>query len=300
MRKHLLITAILAIFLSITFQLSAQVGINSDSSQPDPSAGLDVKFNNKGVVLPRMTTVQRNTIASPAEGLIIYNTDEKSLNLYNGMAWNSMTPIPAFACGLTISINHVVSGGVAPVNKTVVYGTVNGIPGELTKCWITSNLGSDHQATAVSDATEASAGWYWQFNRKQGYKHDGTTRTPATTWIGSISEPSDWVAANDPCNIELGTIWHIPTYTEWYNVDNIGGWTTWTGPWGSGLKMHAAGCLKINDGSLLSRGSYGFYWSSTQSDATYSWCLRFESGGSSMFGSYGKAYGYSARCVRDN
>ncbi len=144
MRKHILITAILAIFLLIAFQLSAQVGINSDSSQPDPSAGLDVKFNNKGFLPPRMTTLERNTIASPAAGLVIFNTDEKALNLYNGMAWNSMTPIPAFACGLTISINHVVSGGVAPVNKTVAYGTVTGIPGELTKCWITRNLGADH------------------------------------------------------------------------------------------------------------------------------------------------------------
>ena len=299
MRKHLLITAILAIFLSITFQLSAQVGINSDSSQPDPSAGLDVKFNNKGVVLPRMTTVQRNTIASPAEGLIIYNTDEKSLNLYNGMAWNSMTPIPAFACGLTISINHVVSGGVAPVNKTVAYGTVNGIPDELTKCWITSNLGSDHQATAESDATEASAGWYWQFNLKQGYKHDGSTRTPNTAWITSISESSDWVIANDPCNIELGTMWRIPTYTEWHNVLINGGWTSLIDPWNSGLRLHAAGFLDYSEGSLNQCGSGGYYWSSTQVGAAYGWGLYLENWGIDMYNS-NQAYGFSARCVRDN
>ena len=116
-------------------------------------------------------------------------------------------------------INHVASGGVAPVDKTVTYGTVTNIPGETSKCWITSNLGADHQATAVNDATEASAGWYWQFNRMQGYKHDGTTRTPNTTWITSINENLDWQAANDPCALELGNGWRIPTYTEWTNVD---------------------------------------------------------------------------------
>ena len=59
-------------------------------------------------------------------------------------------------CGLSKLVNHV-AGSVAPVTKTVIYGTVNNIPGEPTKCWITSNLGADHQATAVNDATEASA-----------------------------------------------------------------------------------------------------------------------------------------------
>ena len=70
--------------------------------------------------------------------------------------------------------------------------------------------GADHQATAVDDATEASAGWYWQFNRKQGYKHTGTTVIPAWNTT-SIDEDSDWIPANDPCAIELGAGWRIPT-----------------------------------------------------------------------------------------
>jgi hypothetical protein len=64
---------------------------------------------------------------------------------------------PGFICGSSLTISHV-AGAVAPVNKTVTYGTVTNIPGETSKCWITSNLGADHQATAVSDATEPSAG----------------------------------------------------------------------------------------------------------------------------------------------
>jgi hypothetical protein len=208
-------------------------------------------------------------------------------------------PVELWNCGISsLTINHV-AGAVAPVTKTTTYGTVTNIPGELAKCWITSNLGSDHQATAVNDATEASAGWHWQFNRKQGYKHDGTTRTPNTTWISSISESSDWLTANDPCNLELGTQWRLPTYTEWYNVDNTSGWATWNGPWGSGLKLHAAGYLYGSDGSLSNRGSNGYYWSSTQGDAAFGWSLGFGSGGSNMYYS-SKAYGFSARCVRDN
>ena len=149
----------------------------------------------------------------------------------------------------------------------------------------------------MSDATEASAGWYWQFNRKQGYQFI-SSRIPASTWISSISETSDWITANDPCNIELGTTWHLPTYTEWYNVDNVGGWTTWTGPWGSGLKLHAAGYLSYSDGSLTNRGSNGYYWSSTEDDATNGWHLDFNISLSYMNLNH-KAAAFSVRCVRD-
>ncbi len=204
-----------------------------------------------------------------------------------------------FVCGTVLTINHVTTGGVAPVNKTTTYGTVTNIPGETAKCWITSNLGSTQQATSVSDATEASAGWYWQFNRKKGYKHDGSTLTPAWT-ITSITESSDWLTTNDPCNLELGAAWRLPTYTEWYNVDNTGGWTNWSGPWGSGLKLHAAGCLDYSNGALGTRGSNGNYWSSTQNSTVYGWGLNFGSGGSSMYNGGYKAYGFSARCLRDN
>jgi hypothetical protein len=200
-------------------------------------------------------------------------------------------------CGSSIVINHV-AGEVAPVSKTVTYGIVTNIPGELTKCWISSNLGADRQATAVNDATEPSAGWYWQFNIKQGFKYEGTTRTPSTTWITSITGSSDWLTVNDPCAIELGTGWRIPTYTEWNNVKSAGSWTNWNGPWNSGLKMHAAGFLIDPEGSLGDRGISGNYWSSTQ-DSQFDNIGIYLGFGDwiSVGGSY-KAMGFSVRCVR--
>ena len=202
-------------------------------------------------------------------------------------------------CGTSLAISHPVVAGVAPVSKIIIYGTVTNIAGETTKCWITSNLGADRQATAVSDATEASAGWYWQFNRRQGFKHDGTTRTPGTTWITTIIESSDWIATNDPCSLELGTSWRLPTSTEWTNVDATGNWTSWAGPWNSALKLHAAGCLVATDASLSYRGTSGFYQSSVQNDANYGRYLYFYST-SSVMNFNSKAYGFSVRCIRDN
>ncbi len=200
-------------------------------------------------------------------------------------------------CGDSITVNHL-AGNVAPVSKTVTYGTVINIPGEISKCWITSNLGSDHQATSKNDATEASAGWYWQFNRMQGYKHDGTTLTPNITWITSISEDSDWLEANDPCALEIGNGWRVPTYTEWFNVDDAGSWETWDDSWNSDLKLHGAGYLEVYSGSLSFRGGYGFYRSSAQEGTNAAMTLRLSSG-ESYLGSNAKAYGFSVRCIRE-
>lgn len=227
---------------------------------------------------------------------------------YNGCGCSAVdtltqTTLPCWTCGIsTLTINHTPTAGVAPVTKTTTYGTVTNIPGELTKCWITKNLGATLQATAVNDNTEASAGWYWQFNLKQGFQHDGTIRTPGTTWISTIYEYTDWQTVNDPCNIELGTQWRIPTYTEWYNVDNTGGWTNWNGPWGSALKLHAAGYLIYSNGFLYDRGTLGFLWSGTHYISYFAYSLYFSSSTSYMLhdvSGCGKAYGYSVRCIRD-
>ncbi|MEM1323691.1 MAG: right-handed parallel beta-helix repeat-containing protein [Bacteroidota bacterium] len=56
-------------------QLSAQVAINADGSQPDSSAILDIQSTNKGLLTPRMTEDDRNAIANPATGLMVYQTD---------------------------------------------------------------------------------------------------------------------------------------------------------------------------------------------------------------------------------
>ena len=59
----------------VTSVSKAQVAINTNSSTPDPSSMLDVTSVDKGFLLPRMNMSARNLIGSPANGLIIYQTD---------------------------------------------------------------------------------------------------------------------------------------------------------------------------------------------------------------------------------
>jgi hypothetical protein len=51
----------------------AQTGIGTTA--PNASAKLEVAATDKGFLLPRMTATQRGAIASPANGLLVYQTD---------------------------------------------------------------------------------------------------------------------------------------------------------------------------------------------------------------------------------
>jgi hypothetical protein len=57
---------------------------------PDPSASLEIVSTSKGLLLPRMTTAQRDNVSGPVAGLLIYNTSTSGLNFYNGVAWGAV------------------------------------------------------------------------------------------------------------------------------------------------------------------------------------------------------------------
>ena len=86
-KKELINAALLMLFLPLPSFLAGQVAINADGSAPNPSAMLDVKSNEKGVLVPRMTTSQRNNIDAPANGLLVYDLDDQHFYFFNGFEW---------------------------------------------------------------------------------------------------------------------------------------------------------------------------------------------------------------------
>lgn len=177
-------------------------------------------------------------------GLLFFGCS-KSKNSSNNPTGNN------FVCGTTLTVTHT-AGSVAPVTKTVKYGTVSSNLTGATKCWITQNLGADHPATSYDDTSRASAGWYWQFNRKQGYTFNGTTRIPSAAWDTTHNTTGDWDGANDPCTLLLGSGWRMPTQLEFKNVISSGGWPTGQAAYGSTLNLHGAGYIYF-DGTLQSQ-----------------------------------------------
>lgn len=79
---------LLIAFLGCTYFVKAQgIAVNNDGTDPDLSSILDVKSTSKGLLLPRMTQAQRDAILSPAQGLIIFQTNNVSGYYFFDGAW---------------------------------------------------------------------------------------------------------------------------------------------------------------------------------------------------------------------
>ncbi len=59
-------------------------------SNPDPSAELEIRSTQGGVLFPRMTAGQRTSITSPGTGLLVYDTDSAAFMVYTGSAWTKI------------------------------------------------------------------------------------------------------------------------------------------------------------------------------------------------------------------
>ncbi|RYE17990.1 MAG: hypothetical protein EOP51_22890, partial [Sphingobacteriales bacterium] len=85
---------IISLLIFFSFQLFAarstaqNVGIGT--ANPAASAKLDINSTSQGLLPPRMTTAQRNAISSPAAGLIIFNTTNASLEMFDGVYWTPL------------------------------------------------------------------------------------------------------------------------------------------------------------------------------------------------------------------
>jgi hypothetical protein len=118
------------------------VAINTDGNNPDPSAGLDVKFDNKGLLVPRMTRIQRTAIASPAEDLMVYCTKcgtNGSLSIFTNGSWLTFAPC---------TVTSPVSGTPAMSPGQIIWNW-NSVPDATGYKWNTT----DDYASAVEMGT---------------------------------------------------------------------------------------------------------------------------------------------------
>lgn len=85
MKKINLHLLILLSFFALNYNVYSQVGIGTVT--PDASSVLDLSSSTKGMLAPRMTTVQRLAIASPADGLLVYDTTDAAFYFYKSAVW---------------------------------------------------------------------------------------------------------------------------------------------------------------------------------------------------------------------
>lgn len=154
------------VFLTlITFTTAfSQVGI--DNPLPDANAILDLKASDKGILIPRMTTIQRFSMLSSCSpscpnGLLVFDTNKKSFFFLDGNQWYAMSPFttPDASSGTNEDIttdNTLVQDvgiGIAPAaglklhvnGNTSITGTL-GVSGDFN----TTNLNASGYITSGS------------------------------------------------------------------------------------------------------------------------------------------------------
>lgn len=143
--------------LMLSQTLFAQgVGINDDNTNPDPTAILDVKSTDKGMLVPRMSTPQRTAIVSPAVGLLVFDLTTNGFWYFDGTVWvqisnGAVSNQTLSYTGNTLSIsngNSVVlpnSGGITEV----IAGT--GLVGGGTSSSVTVHLDASNGLTTTID-----------------------------------------------------------------------------------------------------------------------------------------------------
>ena len=95
---------------------SGMVGIGI-SDKINKSAQLEVRSSNKGILIPRLTTEERNLINSPANSLLIFNIDTQCFNFYNNKnKWKTIcgdigdADIFIFSCDLITNKGDYIVG----------------------------------------------------------------------------------------------------------------------------------------------------------------------------------------------
>lgn len=302
MKPYQFLTTIL-LFLIIT-NLSAQVGIGT--AEPNASAALEIKSTTRGLLPPRMTKVQRDVIATPEAGLMVYCTNcgaNGEIQIYNGTTWVNM------------------------VGAAVAEFTYKEVTSDTGRIWLDRNLGATQVATSSTDAD--SYGDLYQWGRKaDGHQIRASTTaadpvasgSEGSNFITTNSVPFDWlttqddarwnigdegtpvkVAVNDPCPPG----YRVPTATELDAERNNGGADFWgtgsvqnnaAGAFASVLKLPLAG-YRSSNGALNDEDISGVYWSSTVSD-TFASTLYFNSTNAAMDANY-RAFGFSVRCIKE-
>ena len=295
--KRFLTMAGFVLITAASSQVNAQngVGINPTGAAADPSAALDVSATNKGVLVPRMTEAEKVAIASPANGLLIFQTDGISgFWYYNATtsAWmQAVGPQGAAGAdgqgGVTTAgagINVTGAGTIASpyvVSTTSPCGLAIGQTYEGGIIFYLDASGCHGLISAPTDIiTGGGVPWFNGSNTLTNAVRDGVGAGKFNTERVIANQGAGFYAAELCANYQGGNYgdWYLPSKKELYLMySNIG---------------QGAPAPNTNVGNF----AFTTYWSSKEYDDTNAWVLNFLDGNGLNDG--GKSGGSRVRAVR--
>jgi len=131
--------AVMLISISSFDALSQGVSVNPTGAAADPSAIFDANSSNQGMLIPRLSTLERNAIANPAVGLQIFNTTTMCFEYYAYGVWQQ---IHCAVCPLPLAAGSVSgSASVCQGDNSVAF-SVPAITNATSYVWLYSGSGA--------------------------------------------------------------------------------------------------------------------------------------------------------------
>lgn len=118
-----LFLSLVGILVLTCYGYAQNLAINADGSLPDANAILDVKSNNKGILIPRMSSAARLAIP-PTKGLLVYDSTLNSFWYNTGVEWKSISSGTA----LSTPGAWLTGGNFGLDSTTAVLGTQDAVP----------------------------------------------------------------------------------------------------------------------------------------------------------------------------
>ncbi len=117
---------VLTILMNL-YQIFPQVGIGT--TLPDNSAILDIKSTEKGILIPRLTSIEKANIILPEKGLLIFNTNTNKFEYNYGTKtipnWLSISTSNEIVSSDTHNVLSTGTDGGAYLNSTQHFGKFN-------------------------------------------------------------------------------------------------------------------------------------------------------------------------------
>lgn len=167
------------------------VSIN-DNGQSFPRSGsvLDVSSNNKGVIFPQLTEIQRDAITNPSPGLLVYNLDVNLYQYFNGTEWLNLG-VPGIPAPPSFNTTWNTANNGVSNNNQISLPLVSSGSYDFTVDWgdgNTDQIASYNQAETTH--TYASAGTYEVIiiGTCRGWSFENTTNNQDPLKIILVSE----------------------------------------------------------------------------------------------------------------